>query len=206
MNLFETIGNYFIIKDNMIKYISIIFFLSCFVWNCAGTEFQQLAENDPVSLIAMEDSLVSRGLTPDIALALVMAYNSVGEEEMNQKNYNSAVEKFTSAVSLLKTDTLSNYNLSMAKGHVLYAKGKKDGLWDAIQNYHHAARLLPMNGEPHYRIGKAYLKIGNTDFDLILESYDKALSLELPVHLRNNAMSDKEIALKRESTLKNFWK
>ena len=56
---------------------------------------------------------------------------------------------------------------------------------DAIEKFSQASSLLPNDGEPHYWIAISYTKLGDTDFDLILESYEKSLSLNLDNDLRN---------------------
>ena len=115
-------------------------------------------------------------------------------------------DSFSRAVSLSELDTLSRYNLLIAEGHLLYKRGNKDGLWDAIQNYHKAAQLKPNLGDPHYYIGQSYHKLGNTDFDLILESYEKALTLNLSSHLRGTIEAAHARVSKRDQLLKDFWK
>ena len=59
---------------------------------------------------------------------------------------------------------------------------------------------------PHYYIGKSYHKLGDKDFDLIIDSYDKALALELSTELRKLVSQDREDVLTREKKLKDFWK
>ena len=62
----------------------------------------------------------------------------------------------------------------MTEGHILLKKGNKNRLWDGIEFYYKAVKLKPSLGEPHYYIGQSYQKIGTTDFDLIIESYQNA--------------------------------
>ena len=61
-------------------------------------------------------------------------------------------------------------------------------------------------GAPYYYIGNSYLKLGDKDFDLIIESYEKALALELSADLRKRASQAREHVLMREKKLKDFWK
>ena len=86
----------------------------------------------------------------------------------------------------------------MAEGHLLQKSGKKNKLWSSIQVYNKAATTLEKAGAPHYYIGKSYHKLGDKDFDLIIESYDKALALELSTELRKLASQDREDVLMRE--------
>ena len=49
-------------------------------------------------------------------------------------------------------------------------------------------------------------RLGDTDFDLILESYVKALSLELDNELRTEAEKKHKHAIERKNKLDSFWK
>ena len=61
-------------------------------------------------------------------------------------------------------------------------------------------------GAPYYYIGNSYLKLGDKDFDLIIESYEKALALELNTDLRERVIQAREYVSMREKKLKDFWK
>jgi len=52
----------------------------------------------------------------------------------------------------------------------------------------------------------SYTKLGDTDFDLILESYEKALALELNDKQRSEAEKKYEKAKERKKKLETFWK
>ena len=52
----------------------------------------------------------------------------------------------------------------------------------------------------------AYTKLGDTDFDLILKSYEKAMSLELENELRTEAEKKHKHAKERKNKLDSFWK
>ena len=52
----------------------------------------------------------------------------------------------------------------------------------------------------------AYTKLGDTDFDLILESYEKAMSLELENELRTEVEKKHKHAKERKNKLDSFWK
>ena len=94
----------------------------------------------------------------------------------------------------------------MASAFQKFSSGKKEVLWDAIQSFYKASNIYPLNGEPHYYIGETYLKLGDKDFDLIIDSYDKALSLNLPESFEEKVKTSKKEALRRRDLLKNFWK
>ena len=193
-------------RDKMIFRLFFLFLLVIYSWHCAGIDIQKMARDDPVALIALEDSLSEQGLSPVIITALVTAYNTLGITALEADDYKKAIDHFSRAVSLSELDTLSRYNLLIAEGHLLYKRGNKDGLWNAIQNYHKAAQLKPGLGDPHYYIGQSYHKLGDTDFDLILESYEKALTLNLSSHLRDEIEAEHFRVSKRDQLLKDFWK
>ena len=125
---------------------------------------------------------------------------------MEEQNYSAAIDHFNKSRELIATDTTAKYNVLMAEGHLLYDKGNKNGLWDAIEKFSQAAQLYGHRGEPYYYIGLIYRKLGNTDFDLMLESYNKALALTLPEKIRTEVEAAKQNALRREKKLKTFWK
>ena len=190
----------------MIFRLLLFFILVIYSWHCAGIDIQKMARDDPAALIALEDSLSERGLSPAIINALVAAHNALGLAALETEDYKKGIGHFSRAMGLSELDTLSRYNLLIAEGHLLYKRGNKDGLWDAIQNYHKAAQLKPDLGDPHYYIGQSYHKLGDTDFDLILESYEKALTLNLSSNLREKTEEAHTRVSKRDQLLKDFWR
>jgi len=185
----------------------ITFGLSIVLWNCAGSSYQQMAIDNPEALLLKRDSLLQAGpLSPSTKKALITAHHTVGNSALEDKNYESAISNFKEALILSPNDTASQYSLLLAEGQFLYKRGKKDGLWDAIEKYHKAARLMPDAGEPYYHIGNAYFKLGDKDFDLMIESYEKSLSLSLSPELALMAEAALENARSREKKLKDFWK
>jgi tetratricopeptide (TPR) repeat protein len=206
MILSKTTRSYSGSKDNMIPRLFLLFILIIYTWNCVGTSYQKMARDDPAALIALEDSLSERGPSPSVISALVAAHNILGIAALESEDYKKGIDHFSKAVGLSELDTLSRYNLLIAEGHLLYKRGNKDGLWDAIQNYYKAAQLKPDLGDPHYYIGQSYHKIGDTDFDLILESYEKALTLNLSSHIREKTKAAHARAAQRDKLLKDFWK
>jgi len=175
-------------------------------FSCAGNKYQKMAHNNPAALVALEDSLSMSGLSLSMTKSLTFAHNRLGGKELETNNYEAAIVHFSHALKLSGGDTLSQYNLLLAEGHSLYKKGNKNGLWDAIQKYNKAAQLKPRLGEAHYYIGLSYHKIGDTDFDLIIESYEKALGLSLKPEIMQKTKEQLSLALEREKRLKDFWK
>ena len=66
-------------------------------------------------------------------------------------------------------------------------------------------QINPKSGIPYYYIGLSYQKIGDKDFDLILEAFQNALLLELDDNTRKKTQSLLEATKKREKRLKDFW-
>ena len=183
----------------------LILLMFFFIWSCASINYKEMAVEDPTKLIAIRDSL-DNNLSPSIVEALVIAYNNIGISALKLNNYEASINSFSKSQELLNTDKVSNYYLLMVRAHQKYNTGKKEYLWEAIQNYYKASEIYPLKGEPFYYIGKSYLKIGDKDFDLILESYDKALSLEVESDVKNLIREDRIEVLRRKELLKNFWK
>ena len=176
-----------------------------FVLSCATTNYQEIALTNPEKLIKMQDSL-NNITDPKFNEALIMVFNSRGLEAMEKQNYNKALKYFHKSQKLSESDSVSKYSLLMASAFQKFSSGKKEVLWDAIQSFYKASNIYPLNGEPHYYIGETYLKLGDKDFDLIIDSYNKALSLNLPESLEEKVKTSKKEALRRRDLLKNFWK
>jgi len=165
-----------------------------------------MAISSPDLLVSLEDSLLQSQPSSAIISSIVFAHKTLGQEARDNEKYENAMGHYSRVLNLSPNDTASIYNTLMIQGHILYRSGKKDKLWDAIQIYNKAAIVLENLGEPHYYIGKSYHKISDKDFDLIIESYDKALDLELSPKLRSAAVEARENAIIREKKLKDFWK
>jgi len=166
-----------------------------------------MSVENPKKLIAIRDSLLSAEPNNTRVLeALVDAHNNLGLTYLDERNYLEATIHYSEAIKLNNLDTLAKYGLLMSEGHLLVKKGNKNGLWDAIEKYSKASNLIPQNGEPFYRIAIAYTKLGNKDFDLILESYEKALSLELNDKLKILVQEKYNHAKNRKQNLESFWK
>ena len=175
-------------------------------WNCAGNKYKQMASSNPNKLLSIKDSLLQSNSTTHIIHSIALAHNALGENAIQEGNYEKAKTHFTEALKLSPNDSLYIYNHLMAEGHWLKKSGKRDKLWSSIQIYNKAATISDRDGAPFYYIGNSYLKIGDKDFDLIIESYEKALALELSIDLREQVIQAREHISMREKKLKDFWK
>jgi len=198
------------VVDSMIKiYTRLLTSITIvlFVCDCTGGGYKKMSIENPEGLLSIQDSLLrAKKNDPNILDALVTANNKVAEQHMKQSDYISAAGYYKKATELNTSDLVSRYGLLLADGNILVKKGNKNGIWDAIEKYSKAATLYPKNGEPYYLMAIAYTKLGDTDFDLILESYEKALSLELDNKLRTEAEKKHKHAIERKKKLDSFWK
>ena len=177
-----------------------------FIWGCAGKKYQDMSISNPQKLISIEDSLSQSGLSKSLKESLVFAHNKLGNQALEDYELEKAKYHFDKALYLSPQDSTLLYKSFLVKGHMLYRTGNKNKLWESIQKYYSAASLQKSLGEPYYYIGLAYHKIGDKDFDLIIESYDKALELNLSSDLKEIVVKQRSIALDRNRVLKDFWK
>ena len=175
-------------------------------WNCAGNKYRQMASSNPNKLLSIKDSLLQSSSKTHIIQSIALAHKNLGDSAIQEGDYEKAKDHFTKALKLYPNDSLYIYNQLMAEGHLLQKSGKKDKLWSSIQAYNKAATFYEKAGAPYYYIGNSYLKIGDKDFDLIIESYEKALALELSTNLRERVIQAREHVSMREKKLKDFWK
>ena len=181
--------------------------LSVLLFDCAGNSYKKMSIENPEKLLSIQDSLILvKGNNEVVLDALAIANNSVAEKFMEQGDYDLAVTHFSKALTLNETNTESKYGLLLAEGRAMVKKGNKNGIWDAIEKYSKASSLYPNSGEPFYLTAIAYTKLGDTDFDLILESYEKSMSLELDDQLRVEVLKKYENAKNRKTKLDSFWK
>ena len=167
--------------------------------SCAPTP-SSMAKTDPSELIKNADSLISKHPN-DIELrnSIVAAHLNLAKKSNSSPDY-----KF-----ILKFDPKNksaNYFINIQKGKNHHKKGHKNGQWDAIQSFAKAAALIDTLGEAYYWLGQAYEKKDEMDFELPLESYDKALALYLDNDMRSKANSARASLLKRKKTYEDFWK
>ena len=206
MSLLIKTKNSFSLKVIKKPFSFLAFFLILFFWSCAGNTYKQMAIASPNKLISLEDSLLQSNPSPTTIYSVASAHKVLGQRAIEVENYEKAINHFSNVLKLLPKDTLSIYKTLLLQGHILYNTGKKDKLWDAIELYNKAAIVFETLGEPHYYIGRSYHKISDKDFDLIIESFDRALELELSAGLRKVINEAREDAMFREKKLKDFWK
>jgi len=175
--------------------------------SCVGTNYKKLSLEDPNALIAIEDSLLAVNKNnQSIKDAIVIANNNVAKNYLNSNELTLAIKHFEKAILINKYNKNSQYGLMIAEGRVLIKRGNKSGIWDAIEKLSKASSIFPKKGEPFYWIAVSYTKLGDTEFDLILESYEKSLSLELDANIKVEVEENYEKAKNRKNKLDSFWK
>tara|TARA_Y100000816_G_scaffold228423_1_gene173551 strand:+ start:1287 stop:1880 length:594 start_codon:yes stop_codon:yes gene_type:complete len=192
-------------KKNTKFFLGLIFgsvFLSCF-----PSKYQSLSAKDPNGLLMIKDSLIQKyGKNENLIISIANAHNSLGVLSMKEKNYDIALNHFSESLSILPDDSITKYNKLMAEGHLLFERGNQNSLWDAIKKYSQATQENSVSGEPYYYMGLAYRKLGDKDFDLIIESFNNALKRTLSSQQRVIIENEKKQVSNREKKLKDFWK
>ena len=185
------------------------FFLTLFFFilsNCYQNSYLVSAKEDPQRFLAKKDSLLNKiNSNKNYLAAVIFSHKELGLKAVKQKDYRNATYHFKEVLSYDDNDSLSMYNLNLAKGHEMYLTGNTDNLWKAIQFYSMAAQVDKRNGEPHYFIGLSYYKLDDKDFDLILESFNSALKLFLTEQIRNELVEKKIQTEMRKKKLEEFW-
>ena len=192
-------------NKHLTRLLTIILF-AMFIYHCTGSAYEKMAIQQPLALISVEDSLRKSGLSKKLELSLAIAHRQVGIDKMKLREYNTALEHFEKSMRSLEKDTTLLYNTFICKGLVKYETGKIEKLWDAIELFNKASQLKPEEGSQHFYMGLSYHKLGNTDFDLIIDSYKRALSLNNNEELVYEVKTHLEEALRRERVLNEFWK
>ena len=167
--------------------------------SCAPTP-SSVAKTDPSELIKNADSLISKRPN-DIELR-----NSIVAAHLSLAKKNNASPDYKSILKFDPKNKSANYFINIQKGKNHHKKGHKNGQWDAIQSFAKAAALIDTLGEAYYWLGQAYEKKDEMDFELPLESYDKALALYLDNDMRLKTNSARASLLKRKKTYEDFWK
>ena len=173
--------------------------LALIIISCAPTP-SSMGKTNPSELIEKADSLILKHPTNiELRNAIVAAHLSLAKKSNDPNDYKS----------ILKFDPKNksaNYFINIEKGKNHHKKGHKNGQWDAIQSFAKAAALIDTLGEAYYWLGQAYEKKDEMDFELPLESYDKALALYLENDMRSKTNSARLALLKRKKTYEDFWK
>ena len=202
MHHFETIKICSGLRDSprkKMKKLTRILFIIILIKGCAPSP-STLAEVDPLLLVTNADSLlIARPDDSELRAAIITAHIHLAKA-------NNSVGHYKEVLKIEPQNALANYNINMIEGRAHHMSGHKNGQWDAIQSFAKAAAAIDTIGEPYYWLGQAYEKKDEMDFELPLESYDKALLMFLPDDLRPKIASARAALIKRKKTYEDFWK
>ena len=205
INLFEKIKIYLTMLDKLKRTLIFMFIVSNF-FKCSQNSYLVLAKKDPSNFLEKKDSLFSNlNSNKNYLDAVIFSHKNLGSKAIKKRDYKNAIYHFEEALSYNKQDSVSIYNLNLAKGHKMYLTGNTDNLWEAIRFYSKAAQADETSGEPYYYIGLSYYKLSDKDFDLIIESFNSALDLYLTESLRNEIVGKKIETEIRKEKLEAFW-
>tara|TARA_B110000196_G_C21078616_1_gene631291 strand:+ start:754 stop:1344 length:591 start_codon:yes stop_codon:yes gene_type:complete len=195
----KTIKNCFGLKVRIKNKMRHLSFLIIIIISCAPNQ-SKLTEVEPLILIKNADSLIiQRPKDIELRKAIVKAHLLLAKRNNDPQHYKSVIK-------LDPKNKSANYYINIQTGKDHHKKGHKNGQWDAIQSFSRAAALIDTLGEPYYWLGQAYEKKDQMDFELTLESYDKALSLYLEPPILTKAKSARLNLLNRKKTYEDFWK
>ena len=173
--------------------------LALIIISCAPTS-SSMAKTNPGELIEKADSLILK-YPNDIELR-----NAIVTAHLNLAKKSNVLNDYKSILKFDPKNKSANYFINIQKGKNHHKKGHKNGQWDAIQSFAKAAALIDTLGEAYYWLGQAYEKKDGMDFELPLESYDKALTLYLDNDMRSKTNSARTSLLKKKKTYEDFWK
>ena len=184
----------------------IVVFLAIFI-NCCTPLYIKMSKENPNEFINRQDSLlVKHGNSKLFLDALLNANTAVGESNFQKGKFTESKINFNKVIKMSKDNINAKYYLKLIEGQKLIATGNKNKIWDAIEIFSKASIFLPNRGEAYYYIAKSYTMIGDKDFDLIFEAYDKAISLKVNKDLRLKIEKEYEDVKIRKKRLDSFWK
>jgi tetratricopeptide (TPR) repeat protein len=131
-----------------------------------------------------------------------------GRKFFEKYQYNSAMKYLKKALENEPDHNDAQYYFAMTKGSILYNKGRKSDLWEAIEEFGKAMVLNPESGEPHYYLALAYEKKDSKDkreLDNAIEEYKNYLDKEPTGRFAKQCRKKiKDLAAARDK-LKKFW-
>ncbi|MCK5740104.1 hypothetical protein KAH55_13010 [bacterium] len=99
----------------------------------------------------------------------------------------------------------AQYYHALSQGALLYLRGSKTQLWDAISEFGTAMTLRPDSGEPHYFMGMAYEKKNRNEFDNAIEEYQTAIQKEPEGWFVKSSQQKIKKLSKTRNVLRKFW-
>ena len=185
----------------------IILALVCYWLTCCAPSVNELAKTNPEEIVARKDELLAgKSVSKETLMAVVSAYNTLGNSALKAKNYNEAEKQFKESLVLDNKNKQAKYGLAMIEGLRLFKKGNRSALWDSLEKFGKAIYFDPTRGEPYYWMGRAYEKKDDGDFELIVEAYENALKGNLTPELKAEVENCLATVKIRQKTYEGFWK
>ena len=169
---------------------------------------EELAVQKPDFVVVRADSLIRANKDQPEAPALIAkAFVSVADSIVkSDPRSDKALLLYNRAHSLDPKNPDAEYGAYLIKGRRFYKKGGKDDIWDGIEAFAKAAQYHPDSGIPVLWMARSYYKEDHQDFEMIIETYNKALNLTLPDDLQTAANKELADVLKQKKILDDFWK
>ncbi len=202
-------------KDNFCISKMPSFFLSAFCLliilnSCAPSKpsLKKLSITEPEKVVSKQDSLLalSKERRPEFVSILSTAHINIARKSEASGNRANAIKEYKKVLAIDPKNNTARYELLVLEGLLLYKKGSKTALWDAIELFSKASMVNQEDGVASYWIAKSYEKKDNKDHDLIIEAYEDSLNKILPEQLRLDAQASKKAAFKNKKTFDSFWK
>lgn len=154
-----------------------------------------------------EDNIVAIKRIQDIDNRTAEAEDDyeAGREYFVQYKYESALTRLEKALKNEPDHYDAQYFKALAKGCILYNKGGKNDLWDAIEEFGTAMAIRPAAGEPHYYLALAYEKKDRREFDNAIQEYQKYLDKEPNGEFAGEARKKIKELKELRDRLKDFW-
>ena len=99
----------------------------------------------------------------------------------------------------------AKYYFHMAQGKILYRKGSKSALWDAIEHFGKAMMIHEELAEPHFFMAVAYEKKNRNEFDNAISEYKLALGKEPDGKYAKKCKQKIRELTARRNKLRKFW-
>ncbi|MBD3290395.1 tetratricopeptide repeat protein [candidate division KSB1 bacterium] len=128
-----------------------------------------------------------------------------GVEYFNDYKYQAALKALEQALQKEPDHYDARYYRALAQGCILYNKGGKDELWDAIEEFGKAMAIRPNAGEPHYYLALAYEKKDRREFENAIREYRNYLEKDPDGEFANQSRKKIKELTELRNRLKEFW-
>lgn len=128
---------------------------------------------------ASEDAQLATKIASIDSLMALAEKNFVQGKNYYLQGKNFSASKYLKKALKYQADHKeASYYFHMAQGKILYKKGGKSRLWDAIDHFGQAMMIHENSAEPHYYMALAYEKKNRNEFDNAISEYKIALEKE----------------------------